>query len=182
VGDDGKVNILVGYFNDDGYNGFDWKVYRIDKDELLDLDNATISQAVEDKILEPIGGDTGTGGYFWGIVAGADLLILIKGSDMVITTEAAPDFKDYTGDPNPPDPITNVIFHRGRVAGDIGDANMNSLNFTWATMEQILQQRLAGGQPLHHRHHHIRHLAMQAMQAALAAGAAGGMSEETGGN
>jgi hypothetical protein len=185
VGSDGNVNILAGHFNSISYTGFDWAVYRIGKGALLDLNELPLSEAVEEETLEKIGGDTGTGGYFWGIVAGGGLLILTKGSEMVITREADPDFTEYAPG-NEPDPIRNVIFHRGTAAGDIGDANINSLDFTWAT-EQLLQQlasdRRLGGHHhhRHHRHHHIRHLAQQAMRAALAAGIAGGVSEETGG-
>jgi hypothetical protein len=180
VGNDGRVRILIGYFGP-SYTGFNWAVYEGDKDALLGLENETISGAVKKNILTEIGGDTCAPGFFWGIMSGGGRLILIKGSEMVITDETDP----YL---NASVPGKNVIFGRGTGTGNIGDVNMNSLNFTWATMQQILQQQLAGEGLLHHRdhhhrrHHHIRHLAIQAMQAALAAGAGGGASEESGGN
>jgi hypothetical protein len=181
VGDDGYVNILTGYFGA-GYTGFNWAVYRVHKDVLLEQHDLSLSDAVDDEILKDIGHDTCTPGFFWGIMAGGGRLILIRGSEMVITDETEP----YL---NESEPGMNVIFGRGPVSeGGIGGANMNSLNFTWATEWLLSQQQQLTGEGLlrhrrhHQRHHHIRHLAMQAMQAALAARVADGASEESGGN
>ena len=186
VSDDGQVAfILTGYFNSDRYTGFDWKLYRANISVLLALQSSiTISQAIQQGIFTEIAGDTGDPGYYWGLITGAGLLILIKGSELVLTYEDNPDFTEYT---NPqPVPRSNVIFRRGDnpTDGEIGDLNINSIDFTWATLQMLLQEQQLAGEgdqkerPPHHHHHHIHHLA-QAAQAAQPAGGTG--LEESGG-
>jgi hypothetical protein len=161
----GNIDILAGYFNSENYTGFDWYVYRTNNSRLLNIEDAiSISKAVAQGVFTVIGHDTCSPGYYWSLMSGKGRLILIKGSSVVITDAAAPDFS-IGG--------KNVTFGPGTEAGDIGNINTNSIDFTEAT-EALLAQLIAleGARQLHHhRHHHIHHLAQQAQQAAAIAAA-----------
>jgi hypothetical protein len=102
------VTILAGHFNSFSYTGFDWKLYRISLEDLLNLDNVTIRYAVTHKGLTEIEGDTGTGGFFWGLVAGGGYLIFIKGAEIVIMDETDPNLNS----------ANNTIFRRGNDVND----------------------------------------------------------------
>jgi hypothetical protein len=178
VGNNGtEAFILTGYFNDGNYTGFNWNLYRISITDLLGLTNVTISVAVSSGKLNSIGDDTMAAGYYWGIMAGGGRLLFIRGSDLVIMTESNPSLGN------------TVTFYRGTGTGQIGGLNINSLDFTEATLQQITYEQLdeqltREGKELphrrHHHHHHHHHLAQIAAKAAQAAARAAQAGETAG--
>jgi hypothetical protein len=177
--DGDKVYILIGYFNSQTWTGFDWKLYWILANDLLTRSGTSISQEVAAGRLHEIESDTGTGGYFWAVMAGEGRLLFVKGSEMVI-------FDESTLTDPPPDPDPPVIFTRGTDPDQIGGMNINSIDYTEGTELQPAYEQLAGeGKPegseqrrRHHHHHHCHHhhhlaqIAAQAAQAAAQAAAA----------
>jgi hypothetical protein len=190
--DGNKVYIVIGYFNDKNYTGVDWKLYWILANDLLTLLANTPISTIGSGVLHPIQADTGTGGWFWALMAGAGRLLFVKGSEMVI-------FDESTLIDPPPPPPSSVIFTRGTDPGQIGGMNINSLDYTEGTESPPAYEQLSGeGKPegseqqrRHHHHHqchhhhHLAQIAAQAAQAAQAAAAQAGQStagaDETGG-
>ncbi|MDR3115361.1 MAG: hypothetical protein LBU25_07565 [Treponema sp.] len=153
--DNEKVCILTGYFSEH-YTGFNWALYWIDAGNLLAMPEETpISAVIEEGPLHPIGSETSDPGYYWSIMAGGGRLVFIKGSAMVIMD---------ADNPEPAFGGNNVTFGKGSGAGEIGNINANSIDFTEATLERIaLEQRTLKliRHRHHHRHHHLHHLAQQ---------------------
>jgi hypothetical protein len=179
--DETKAFILTGYFNDGNYTGFDWKLYWISITDLLNPSkpDLTISEAVTSGELHLIGGATGAAGWYWGVMAGEGRLLFIRGSDLVIMDESNPDFGN------------TKTFYPGTGTGQIGGLNINSLDFTEATLQQITYEQLdeqlthEGASQDHphrrrHHHHHHHHLAQIAAKAAQAAARAAQAGETEG--
>lgn len=72
----GVVYILIGYFNSDHYNGFNWKLYKSTVNKMIDATALDLSDAVSDGTLEQVDGDNTIspdaadpyGIYFWDIL------------------------------------------------------------------------------------------------------------------
>jgi hypothetical protein len=176
--DNGKVYILVGYFNSQAYTGFKWQLYWIDAGDLVGLSETSLSQELEKAtpLLHEIAVGDNDGGYFWALMARGGRLLFVKGSAMVFIDESN---------------LSNTkTFPRGTGSGTIGDANINSIDDTEGTLQQSAYDQLAAeGKEVpeherrHHHHHchHHHHLAQIAVQAAQAAQAAAAQAEQSAG-
>jgi hypothetical protein len=177
IDSNGKVYILVGYFNDENYTGFKWQLYWIDAGDLAGLSETSLSQELEKDppLLHEFKTGNNDGGYFWALMARGGRLLFVKGSAMVFIDESN---------------LNNTkTFPQGTDPGEIGDVNMNSIDDTEGTQQQSVYDQLAAeGKEIpahkrrHHNHHHCHHhhhLAQLAAQAAQAAQAAAAQAEQS---
>jgi hypothetical protein len=157
----GVVYILIGYFNSDHYNGFNWKLYKSTVNKMITATNLTLTQAASgtDPVLEQVDGDNTIspdaadpyGIYFWDILYETsedaasnvkDRLHFFKGSALQVTPAAAyPDpatqaIQPPSDDPAPIEGNGYVLFPLGVRDGRMGGYNVDSADLTAETLRQ----------------------------------------------
>jgi hypothetical protein len=157
----GVVYVLIGYFNSNLYNGFNWKLYKSTVNKMINADSLDLSDAVSNHTLDQVDGDNTIspdaadpyGIYFWDILYETsedaasnvrDRLHFFKGSALQITPAAAypanPPASEAIQPPSDdPAPIVGdgyVLFPLGVRDGRMGGYNVDSADLTAETLRQ----------------------------------------------